>query len=188
MEIFGVLAALVLGVNAGIITGLIPGVHANLVSVLLVSFSPLLLIYTSPIVLAVFIISLAITHTFLDAIPSIYLGAPTDAQALNVLPGHRLLLKGLGHNAIIYTVIGALGSLLLSVLLFPIFIISMEKLTSIVSVIVAYLLIGVMAYMILKDQGKRLKALVVFLLSGALGLLVFSIPNLKQPLFPLLKD
>lgn len=183
LEIF---LALFLGVLCGIITGLVPGIHVNLVSVLLISFSPILLVYTSPIVLAVFIISLAITHTFLDAIPSIYLGAPTDAQALNVLPGHRLLLKGLGHNAIMYTVIGALGSLLLSILLFPLFIFSMEKLSPIVSVIVGYLLIGIMAYMILKDKGKRLKALVVFLLSGALGLLVFSIPNLKQPLFPLL--
>src|SRR3989338_9764888 len=181
-----VLVGLALGILSGIFSGLIPGIHVNLVSVLLVSFSAVLLPYTSPIVLAVFIISLAITHTFLDAIPSIYLGAPTDALALNVLPGHRLLLKGLAHNAIMYTVIGALGSLLLSILLFPIFIFSMEKLSSLVTAIVGYLLIGVMAYMILKDKGKRVKALVVFLLSGALGLLVFSIPNLKQPLFPLL--
>ena len=175
-----ILLALFLGVLCGIITGLVPGIHVNLVSVLLISFSSVLLTYTSPIVLAVFIISLAITHTFLDAIPSIYLGAPTDAQALNVLPGHRLLLKGLGHSAILYTVIGALGSLLLSIILFPIFIVSMEKLSPLVSAIVGYLLIGVMAYLILKDKGKRLKALVVFLLSGALGLVVFSIPNLKK--------
>ena len=183
LEIF---LALFLGVLCGIITGLIPGIHVNLVAVLLVSFSAVLLTYTSPLVLAVFIISLAITHTFLDAIPSIYLGAPNEAQALNVLPGHRLLLKGLGHNAIMYTVIGALGSLLLSMILFPLFIFSMGKLSPIVSVIVGYLLIGIMAYMILKDKGKQLKALVVFLLSGVLGLLVFNIPNLKQPLFSLL--
>ncbi len=183
LEIF---IALSLGIFSGIITGLVPGIHVNLVSVLLISSAPLLLAFTSPLVLAVFIISLAITHTFLDAIPSIYLGAPTEAQALNVLPGHRLLMKGLGHNAIMYTVIGALGSLLLSILLFPLFIFSMEKLSSFVSAVVGYLLIGIMAYMILKDKGKRLKALVVFLLSGALGLLVFSIPNLEQPLFPLL--
>lgn len=181
-----VLAAIVLGVLSGIITGLVPGIHVNLVSILLISFSPILLAYTSPIILAIFIISLAITHTFLDAIPSIYLGAPTDAQALNVLPGHRLLLKGLGHNAIMYTVIGALGSLLLSILLFPLFILSMEILSPIVNAIVGYLLIGIMAYLIWREKSKRLKALVMFSLSGALGLLVFSIPNLQQPLFPLL--
>src|SRR3989338_11714332 len=118
LEIF---LALFLGVLCGIFSGLIPGIHVNLVSVLLVSFSAVLLTYTSPIVLAVFIISLAITHTFFDTIPTIYLGAPDEAQALNVLPGHRLLLKGLGHNAVIYTIIGSLGSLLLSLLFFPLF-------------------------------------------------------------------
>src|SRR3989338_8974448 len=178
--------AILLGITFGIFTGLFPGVHVNLVSVLLISFSPILLVYTSPLVLAVFIISLAITHTFLDTIPSIYLGAPDEAQALNVLPGHRLLLKGLGHNAVIYTILGSLGSLLLSLLFFPLFIFSMEKLSSIVSYIIGYLLIGIIAYMVLKEKSKRLKSLVVFLLAGVLGLLVFSIPNLRQPLFPLL--
>ena len=182
LEIF---LALFLGVLCGIITGLVPGIHVNLVSVLLVSFSAVLLTYTSPLVLAVFIISLAITHTFLDAIPSIYLGAPTEGQALNVLPGHRLLMKGLGHNAIMYTVIGALGSLLLSILLFPFFIFTMDKISPLVNQIIGYLLVGIMAYMIFKEK-KWLQSLVVFLLSGSLGLLVFSIPNLKQPLFPLL--
>ncbi|MEK6939619.1 MAG: tripartite tricarboxylate transporter permease [Nanoarchaeota archaeon] len=177
--------ALFLGILCGIVTGLVPGIHVNLVSVLLISFSAVLLTYTSPIVLAVFIISLAITHTFLDAIPSIYLGAPTEAQALNVLPGHRLLLKGLGHNAIMYTVIGALGSLLLSLLLFPLFIFTMDKISPLVNQIIGYLLIAIMMYMILKEK-KWLQCLVVFLLSGALGLLVFSIPNLEQPLFHLL--
>ena len=182
LEIF---LALFLGIFCGIFTGLVPGIHVNLVSVLLVSFSAVLLTYTSPIVLAVFIISLAITHTFLDAIPSIYLGAPNEAQALNVLPGHRLLLKGLGHNAIVYTVIGAFGSLLLSLILFPFFILTMDKISPLVSQIMGYLLIAIMAYMIFKEK-KWLQSLVVFSLSGALGLLVFSIPNLKQPLFPLL--
>ncbi|MDP3698093.1 MAG: tripartite tricarboxylate transporter permease [Nanoarchaeota archaeon] len=180
-----VLVALALGVLCGIITGLVPGIHVNLVSVLLISFSAVLLTYTSPIVLAVFIISLAITHTFLDAIPSIYLGAPTDAQALNVLPGHRLLLQGLGHNAITYTVIGALGSLLLSLILFPVFILTMDTISPLVNQLIGYLLIAIMAYMIFKEK-KWLQCLVVFSLSGALGLLVFSIPNLEQPLFPLL--
>src|SRR3989338_2254301 len=180
-----VLVGLALGILSGIFSGLVPGIHVNLVSVLLVSFSAVLLPYTSPIVLAVFIISLAITHTFLDAIPSIYLGAPTDALALNVLPGHRLLLKGLGHNAIMYTVIGALGSLLLSLILFPVFILTMDTISPLVNQIIGYLLIAIMVYMIFKEK-KWLQCLVVFLLSGVLGLLVFSIPNLKQPLFPLL--
>ena len=113
MGFTAIIIALVLGILCGIITGITPGIHVNLVSLLVLSSSTVLLQITSPVVLGVFIISLAITHTFLDALPSIYLGAPDEAQALNVLPGHRLLWNGEGHNAITYTVIGALGSLLL---------------------------------------------------------------------------
>src|SRR3989344_8159217 len=112
-----IIISLVLGVFIGIITGLTPGIHVNLVSVIILSLSALLLQITSPLVIGVFIISLAITHTFLDSIPSIYLGAPDAGQELNVLPGHRLLHKGLGHNAVVYTVIGALGCIILSTLL-----------------------------------------------------------------------
>jgi putative membrane protein len=181
-----VIIALLLGVVAGTFTGLIPGIHVNLISLMVLSCSALLLQITTPIVLGVFIISLAITHTFLDSLPSIYLGAPDEAQALNVLPGHRLLNKGEGHNAITYTVIGSLGCLILGIALFPLFIVSMEKIYPIVKEYIGYILILIMAFMIIKDNGKRAKSLMLFLMAGCLGLIVFSIPNLKQPLFPLL--
>lgn len=178
--------AVVVGILSGIFTGITPGIHVNLISVLVLSFSPLLLTLTSPLVLAVYIISLAITHTFLDTLPSIYLGAPDEAQALNVLPGHRLLNKGEGHNAVIYTVLGSLGSLLFSIILFPLFIVSMVRLASLVNDWIGYGLIGIMGYMILKEKNKKLRSLLAFLLAGCLGLLVFSIPDLNQPLFPML--
>lgn len=181
-----ILIAMVLGVASGIITGLTPGLHINLVSVLVLSFSPFLLQMTSPIVLGVYIIAMAITHTFLDALPSIYLGAPDEAQALNVLPGHRLLMKGEGHNAVLCTVIGALGTIIIGILFFPVFILLMKWLAEPVTAIVGYLLIIIVAYMIWREKEKKLKALTLFLLSGVLGLLVFAIPTLEQPLFPLL--
>ncbi len=180
------LIALLFGIGTGIITGLTPGLHINLVSVLVLSFSPLLLQITSPLVLGVYIIAMAITHTFLDALPSIYLGAPDEAQALNVLPGHRLLMKGEGHNAVLCTVIGAVGVIILGILLFPLFIFLMKWLSAPVTGIVGYLLMLIVIYMIWREKNKKLKALTLFLLSGALGLLVFSIPTLEQPLFPLL--
>ena len=182
-----ILIALLLGVFFGIITGLIPGIHVNLISLLVLSISPFLLGVTEPISLGVFIISLAITHSFLDSIPSIYLGAPDAGQELNVLPGHRLLHKGEGHNAIVYTLIGSLGCLLLGIVLFPVFLVSMEKIFPVVKDWIGYILVVIMAYMILKEKGKRLQNLVLFLLAGCLGLIVLTaIPNLQQPLFPLL--
>ncbi len=181
-----VLLAIGLGVLAGIFTGITPGIHVNLVSVIVVSLAPMLLQYTTAAVLGVFIISLAIIHTFLDAIPSVYLGAPDAGQELNVLPGHRLLLKGEGHNAVLYTIVGSLGSLGLGFLLFPLFIFGMTALQPIVGAIVGYVLILLVVYMVFREKKKWLYCATAFLLSGVLGLLVFTIPNLHQPLFPLL--
>ena len=185
MAFLGILIALIAGSLCGIVTGIVPGIHVNLVSVMLVSFGPLLLQIATPLQLAVFIISLAIIHTFLDAIPSIYLGAPDEGQVLNVLPGHRLLMKGEGHNAVMYTIIGSLGSLVLGVILFPIFILGMRFTAEFITQIIGYLLIVIVVYMIYRET-KRLKCLTAFLLSGSLGLMVFNIKDLHQPLFPLL--
>lgn len=183
----GVLIALLLGVFTGIITGITPGIHVNLIAVLAITFSAFLFTITSPLIVAVYLISLAITHTFLDALPSIYLGAPDAGQELNVLPGHRLLLKGQGHNAIVYTVIGALGCILLGTILFPVFIVSMKIIDPYIKGVMGYLLAVIMIYMVAREKKKWLKSLTVFLLSGCLGLLVLTgIPNLNQPLFPLL--
>ena len=182
-----IILAITLGILAGIITGLIPGIHVNLITVIVLSFSTILLKITDPTVIAIFIISLAITHSFLDALPSIYLGAPDAGQELNVLPGHRLLHKGEGHNAIIYTVIGSFGCLILCILLFPVFVMLMKIIAPFMKNIVGYLLAIIMIFMIAREKRKWAKSLTVFLLAGVLGLLVLTgIPNLNQPLFPLL--
>jgi len=80
----------------------------NLVSVLVVTVSAYLLNLFSLPALGVFIIAMAITHTFLDVLPAIFLGAPDSDTALGVLPGHKLLLEGKGLIAVKLTVAGGL--------------------------------------------------------------------------------
>ena len=92
--------AILLGCLFGVVTGLIPGLHINLVALILFSISPVLLGYTNVIAVASFIIAMSITHTFTDFISATYLGAPADDTALAVLPAHKLLLDGKGHEAI----------------------------------------------------------------------------------------
>ncbi|RMF55252.1 hypothetical protein D6745_02765 [Candidatus Woesearchaeota archaeon] len=183
--ILQIFTAIIVGILAGIITGLTPGIHINLLSLLLLSAAPFLLAYTGLVSLAVFIISMSVTHTFLDALPSIFLGAPEAATALGVLPGHRFLLKGRGYDAVKLTVIGSFGALLLSILTFPILIPIVKQGYPLIKDYIAYFLIGVLVFMIGRDK-KRVWAVVIFLLSGVLGLIVLNAPNLKNPLFPLL--
>jgi len=183
-----ILIALAVGICCGIFTGLCPGVHINLVSVILLNLSPVLLLYTNPLVLCVFIIAMAITHTFLDTIPSIFLGAPDSVDALNVLPGHRMLLEGKGFEAVKITIIGSYFCLLLGLAATPLLIFGAPALSEFLRPYIGYILLAVVIFMVLKDRApeKRLWNLIIFLISGTFGVLVFSIPNFKDPLFPML--
>lgn len=180
--------SLLAGVVVGILTGLTPGIHLNLVALLVMSFSGVLLQYIPALPLVTFVMSMSITHTFLDALPGIYLGAPDADQALSVLPGHRLLLQGRGHQAVLYTIIGSFLAVIVSLLLFPLYLLFMDFSYPFVQPMTGVLLVGVMAWLIGREASwrKRCLALAMFLLSGTLGLLAFNIPTLSQPLFPLL--
>jgi putative membrane protein len=138
--------------------------------------------------LGVFIISMAIAHTFLNVLPAIFLGAPDADTALGVLPGHRLLLKGMGYEAVKLTVLGSLLSLILAILLIPLLIIIVPKIYQNLQPYIGFILLAVVIYMILMEKGldKKFWAFVVFIMAGILGILVLTMPNLRQPLFPLL--
>ena len=182
------LIAALLGILAGIVTGLIPGIHRNLVSILLVSISAFLLDFVSLPSLGVFIISMAIAHTFLNVLPAIFLGAPDAETALGVLPGHRLLLQGMGYEAVKLTVLGSLLSLILAILLIPLLIIIVPKVYQNLQPYIGFILLFVAIYMILAEKGldKKFWAFAVFLMAGILGIMDLTMPNLNQPLFPML--
>ena len=186
--IFEILIAILLGCFMGVITGITPGLHINLVALILLGISPVLLGYTNVIAVASFIISMSITHTFTDFISSTYLGAPSDDTALAVLPAHDLLLKGMGHEAVKLTLIGSLLCLIITAMLSPLLIIVVPLIFSSLKNYIGWILLAVVVFMIFKeeDANKKFWAFVVVALSGILGLIVFSLPNLKDPLLPML--
>jgi putative membrane protein len=181
-----IILAIILGCIFGIFTGLIPGIHVNLISLLILSLSVYLLKITSPLIISIFIISMAIVHSFLDTIPSIFLGAPEADTALSVLPGHKMLLEGRGYEAVMLTLIGSFFALILTIILaYPIGTIIafiypyLEKIMVIVLIIAS-------GFLIIRERKSKMWALIIFLLSGVLGLAVLNYPNLENPLFPLL--
>lgn len=183
--LFELLLATLLGIAFGVITGLAPGIHVNLVSVMLLSLAPLLLRYTNVVVLASFIIAMAVTHTFLDFIPSVYVGAPEESTAMAALPGHKMLLKGEGYGAVKITVIGSFGGLLVTVLLTPIFLQYFDDVYAFLNPHIPMMLLLIISYMLLKDRNRKWN-LLLFSLSGALGLIALNLPQLKEPLLPML--
>lgn len=216
-----------LGIGAGIVTGLMPGVHVNNVALLVVAFEGALVAlaltlfgWADPsvgdlvVLLGAMIVGTAVTHTFLDFLPSVFLGAPEDATALSVLPGHRLLLRGRGYEAVILSAYGSLLAVLLSlVLILPLRLLMGSPVNAWDQLrwAVYLILILIAAMLILDEKGRtvpapgavlppvaedeapddadagigfspawrqQLLALGIFLLSGALGLVVLATPGL----------
>jgi len=181
--ILELIIALLCGVTAGTLTGLAPGIHINLVSVVLLAsldkFQSIQLIS-----LASFIVAMSITHTFIDFVPSIFLGAPEEDSFLSLLPGHQLLMEGKGYEAFILTLYGSIFAIPVILIFTPIFIYLLPLLYSLIKTILPFLLIFLSFYIIFREDNVLI-GLSVFLLSGFLGLLAFNTP-VKEPLLPLL--
>ncbi len=174
------------GIFLGIITGLTPGVHINLVAAILLALSARLSGFISTYYLAVSILAMSITHVFLDSIPSVFLGAPDTDQVLTVLPGHRLLLNGTGYKAVALISLGALCAILLAIIISPLTIIFIKKTFELIRPYIGIILIIVSILLIIKEQKSKFWAFILFCMSGILGLAVFNIHSLREPLFPML--
>ena len=183
-EIIGFVAA---GIVFGIVTGLIPGLHVNTVCAVLLGMVVSGKIVTEPLSLSVFIFSLAITHTFLDFIPSILLGVPSEDTVLALLPGHRMVLEGYGPEAIKLTLVGSIGCLLMSLLLFPLLLSSVPILYAAIEPYMGLLLLACSLFLITIEKGtQKFWSLLIFSLSGILGLIVLRSSLFQNPLLPLL--
>jgi putative membrane protein len=181
--IIELIIALIVGILCGTITGISPGIHINLVSALLVSSLPYFQQF-SLISLSIFIVSMSITHTFIDFIPSIFLGAPEEDNFLSILPGHKLLLEGRGHEAFLLTLKGSLFAIPLILILSIPFIYLLPIFYSSIKEFIPFLLIFLSIYIIFREDNFFI-SFTIFVLSGILGLLTFNLP-VEQPLLPLL--
>jgi len=182
--LFEIILALLFGVIVGTFTGLFPGIHINLVGALLVSLSVSLLAQIPVIYLVTFIVAMAITHTFLDFVPSVLLGCPNTDTELSVLPGHELLKNGEGYSAIMLTAYGGLASIFLLLFVsFPLIVLAKNFYKEIIFTI-PYILIFICLMLIFLEKSK-FKAFLVVFLTGVLGYVVLNM-NLEQSLLPLL--
>ena len=177
------LFAVVLGVVLGVVAGILPGIHPNtLIPLLLVASA-----FLGPLPAAIVLVVAGVVNLFVNFIPSVLLGAPEETTALSVLPGHRLLLEGRGHEAVKLLVIGALGATVLAVLLLPIFSAVVPALYAATRPHLWWILSAVLSYMIISER-KILPiffALLTVVLSGALGVIVLNDFS-EAMLFPML--
>jgi len=209
-----IVSASIVGTLFGVFTGLIPGLHVNNVAILLLSVSPLIveslegaLHLDEGVVLLMVsssIVATSMTHTFLDFIPSTFLGAPEPETALSVLPAHGMLLEGRGYRAIFLSAAGSFGAVMFGCLLLVPFRLMINEPVNLYQILKEYMvwvLMGVVVLMLVtetaeipyrreKDENGRAvwrkgllsrtmgvaAAFLLFLLSGCLGAAALNMP------------
>ena len=177
-----ILLFLILGILAGTFTGMIPGIHINLIGAFLIAISTK--VFINPVYSIVFITPMATTHTFIDFVPSIFLGCPDTDTELSILPGHEMLKNKRGYEAVQLSNIGSLTAILIVLVIAYPSMIFMKNIYGIVQNIIPYILITTSAFLILTEK-RKFTALFIFLLTGLFGYGV-SFLEVKQSLLPIL--
>ncbi len=163
-----IVLSILLGILLGTFTGLIPGIHPNTIAYIILAFSPIFLNVFSFEQIVSLAVSMAITHSFTSFIPSIFLSAPEESTSLSVLPGHRMLMRGEGFEAIRLSVVGGVNSSFFIIILLPILAYIIESVYEYVKIVIPYLLIVILILLIYFDKNK-LGAIIIVIYSGILG-------------------
>lgn len=158
-----------IGVMLGTLSGIIPGVHSNTLAGVLLSLQVAFLSFFSPLVLAGAMFAALITHTFVDSIPSTFLGIPDADTSLAVLPAHALCLEGNGEEAVRIAALGSAGAMIFAVPLSVICFFLLPALQPYFDWWIGILLIATMGYMIVTSECPGW-ALALFCVSGFLGI------------------
>ena len=176
---FELVIACLLGVGIGTITGMTPGIHVNTAGAILFAVSTILLSFVSPEFLCVLMVSMSIAHALLEFVPSMLLGVPEEGTALTVLPGHKMVLEGRSKEAIRIVSIGGFGAIIVTILLLPIFAIVLPPTYELLKPVTWILLLIASIYLIYKVTSTLkgfLWSLLLFILSGILGWIIFQAP------------
>ena len=176
----------VLGACMGTFSGMVPGIHVNTLAAMMLAGYPLLSDALSsfiptellPICVASCIMSASIVHSFVDYVPSVFIGAPDPDDVISALPGHRLLLDGRGMAAVRSAAIGScVGACTSIVLAIPFQLLLLSGLSDYLDSITAMVLIAVILIMLLheRDPVNMIWCALTILVSGLLGLICMDL-------------
>ncbi|MCX6696600.1 MAG: tripartite tricarboxylate transporter permease [Methanoregula sp.] len=164
-----ILLGTLLGVLLGTVSGLIPGVHVNTLAGVLIGFQVALLSILGPLALAGALFAALITHTFVESIPSTFLGIPDADTSLSVLPAHALTLEGNGEEAVRVAALGSACAMIIAVPLSVCCYFLLPALQPYFDWGIGILLLAVVGYMIVMSDSPGW-ALGIFTVAGALGI------------------
>lgn len=169
-----------LGAALGTFTGLVPGIHVNTLAVLMLASYSALEDFIDPwvppgwtaLLVSSLVVSASVVHSFVDFVPSVFLGAPSPDEVLNVLPGHRMLLEGRGMDAVSAAAVGSLvGALAAVILVIPLQMLMISGGEEILQDLTPYVIAGTAILLLYVEKGLKGKiwASLLMVLSGILG-------------------
>lgn len=168
-----------IGILIGTITGMVPGIHVNTAGAILFASSTLLLMHLSPEFLCVLMVSMSIAHALIEFVPSMLLGVPQEGTATSILPGHRMVLQGRSKEVIRIVSVGGFGAIIVTILMLPAFSIILpflHDLTKPFTWIILLVASIYLTYRLTANIRDFLWSLLLFLLSGILGWIIFQTP------------
>ena len=168
-----------IGILIGTTTGMIPGIHVNTAGAILFASSTFLLTIVSPEFLCVLMVSMSIAHALIEFVPSMLLGVPQEGTATSILPGHRMVLQGRSKEVIRIVSVGGFGAIIVTILMLPIFAIALPILHDVSKPFTWVILLVAsiyLTYSLTANFRDFLWSLLLFVLSGILGWIIFQTP------------
>jgi putative membrane protein len=180
--ILSILVGTVIGVILGTISGLVPGVHANTMAGTLLASQAVMLPLLGSDALAAAMFGALITHSFLDIIPSTFLGVPDADTAIAVLPAHALCLQGLGEVAVRLSAVGSAMGVVIAVPLSIACFLLLPGVQPLFDWGIGIILIAVAGYLIVFSDSPEW-SLGIFTATGLLGVFTFQFSFLSWNTF-----
>ena len=168
-----------IGIMIGTTTGMIPGIHVNTAGAIIFASSTFLLTFLSPEFLCVLMVSMSIAHALIEFVPSMLLGVPQEGTATSILPGHRMVLQGRSKEVIRIVSVGGFGAILVTIAMLPIFAIALPILHDVSKPFTWIILLVAsiyLTYSLTSNFRDFLWSLLLFILSGVLGWIIFQTP------------
>ncbi|MBE6499716.1 MAG: hypothetical protein E7Z80_04090 [Methanobrevibacter thaueri] len=168
-----------IGILIGTTTGMIPGIHVNTAGAIIFAASTNLLTIVSPEFLCVLMVSMSIAHALIEFVPSMLLGVPQEGTATSILPGHRMVLEGRSKEVIRIVSVGGFGAIIITILMLPIFAITLPILHNISKPFTWIILLTASIYLtrkLTRNNRDFIWSLLLFILSGILGWIIFQTP------------
>lgn len=183
---FTLLASIGLGVLIGValgsLSGLVPGLHSNTMAGIVSAIAVPLVLLIGVEGVCCMLVSLMIVHTFLDAVPSTFIGVPDADTVLSVLPSHQLYLEGNGAEAVRLSALGSLWGFVLAMPLFAAFFFVLPLFQGEIDWAIGLIILLASGLLIVFSKDPKW-AMPIFIVSGLLGIFSMRFSYLSSGIF-----